>query len=267
MVYKNILFLIIICSITACQWGKPGKKEPVITKDTLKYSYKTIKQRAPDCGEKPDSSCTVFQVRYPIFPNQTLNDTVKQAIVSQFQMDDKKPDTSLRHLAQHFIKSYEEDKKTDNRPGIIYSLNSKVKVIRQDSSLITLEVAQQSYLGGAHGSATVAYINWNTKTNKKIQLTDILIDAYQQPLNKIAERIFRKQEKLADTASLTHGYFFKDDQFSVNDNFLVNPTGLLFYYNEYEIKPYVAGPTELLIPYSQIKSLLRPNTVVAQYHK
>ena len=100
-----------------------------------------------------------------------------------------------------------------------------------------------------------------------MQLSDILIDGYQQPLNKLAERVFRKQEKLADTASLTHGYFFKDDLFSVNDNFLVSPTGLLFYYNEYEIKPYVAGPTELLIPYSKIKSLLRPNTVVAQYHK
>ena len=182
-------------------------------------------------------------------------------------MDNKKPDTSLQQLARHFMKLYEEDKKTDNRPGIIYTLDSKTKVIRQDSSLITLDVAQQSYLGGAHGSANVAYINWNTKANKKMQLSDILVDGYKQSLNKIAEKIFRKQEQLADTASLAHGYFFKDDQFSVNDNFLISPTGLRFYYNEYEIKPYVAGPTELLIPYSQIKSLLRPNTVVAQYHK
>jgi hypothetical protein len=50
-------------------------------------------------------------------------------------------------------------------------------------------------------------------------------------------------------------------------NFSVTPIGIKFLYNQYEIKPYAAGITELFIPYAQIKSLLRPNSVVTQFIK
>ena len=55
--------------------------------------------------------------------------------------------------------------------------------------------------------------------------------------------------------------------FALNDNFLVTPVGIRFLYNEYEIKSYAEGQTELLIPYNKIKSLLRPQSVVSQYLK
>jgi hypothetical protein len=42
---------------------------------------------------------------------------------------------------------------------------------------------------------------------------------------------------------------------------------LRFLYNQYEIKPYPAAETNILIPYSQIAPLLRPNTVITQYSK
>ena len=48
---------------------------------------------------------------------------------------------------------------------------------------------------------------------------------------------------------------------------MITPTGLSFLYNEYEIKSYAEGQTTLFIPYTQIKSLLRPKTVVSQYLK
>ena len=59
----------------------------------------------------------------------------------------------------------------------------------------------------------------------------------------------------------------KDNQFALNNNFLITPLGLRFLYNQYEIKPYSAGQTVLFIPYAKIKSLLLPHTVVSQYIK
>ena len=96
-------------------------------------------------------------------------------------------------------------------------------------------------------------------------MDDIFVEGYQENLNKIAEKIFRTDEKLSDTTSLATNYFFDKNKFSLNKNFMVTPQGVSFLYNEYEIKPYSAGQTTLLIPYSQIKSLLRPATVVSQY--
>jgi hypothetical protein len=95
-----------------------------------------------------------------------------------------------------------------------------------------------------------------------------LVDGYHSELTKIAEQIFRKNEKLTDTSSLARDYFFKDNKFALNENYSITPAGFKFVYNQYEIKPYAAGKTELLLPYSQIKKLMRPQSVAAQYiHK
>ncbi|HEY4198782.1 MAG TPA: RsiV family protein [Mucilaginibacter sp.] len=263
---KGIIFLMIICvTATSCEWGKPGKKAPKITKDTLKYTYTTIDEKGTDCNDNPDSLCAEAKIRYPVFAGQPALNNILYKQLLRLSFTDSTV-TDLKKIAANFVASYEKDRKTT--PDLTaYDLQSNINVIRQDSSLVTLEFGYTCECGGAHGSAYLEYINWDTKKNRKILLSDILIDNYKASLNKIAEKIFRKEENLGDTASLANNYFFKDNRFSINDNYLISPTGIRFYYNDYEIKPYAAGPTDLLVPYSQIRSLLRPNTVVTQYHK
>jgi hypothetical protein len=140
-------------------------------------------------------------------------------------------------------------------------------LVRQDSSLTTLQIDGYVYEGGAHGARSVSFINWNTKRNKCVTLSDILIDGYNNKLTAIGDTIFRQQEKLSYTSSLARDYKFEKQRFALNHNYSITPLGIRFFYNEYEIKPYAAGPTNLFIPYSKIKSLLRPNTVVTQYIK
>ena len=250
-----ILFVMIAGSLTACQWGTPGDSKPAITKDTLQYSYKVIKRKAPDCGNKPDSDCVVAQIRYPLFLNQKkLNDTISYRLITQFSILDK-PDNNLEHLADQFLKA-----------GKDFRLNSNSFIIREDSSILLAQVSGYRFLGGARGYYLVSFINWNTKAQREIALSDILKDGHVQDLNSIAEKIFRKQENLAGDTPLK-GYLFENGKFSLNNNFLITPIGLRFLYNQYEIKPYPAAEASLLIPYSQIESLLRPNTVVTQYYK
>jgi hypothetical protein len=45
-------------------------------------------------------------------------------------------------------------------------------------------------------------------------------------LTKIAEQIFRKNEKLTDTSSLARDYFFKDNKFALNENYSITPAGI-----------------------------------------
>lgn len=251
---------------SSCMWGKPAKNNPDIVKDTLVYKYTVFKERAADCGDKTDSDCTVVKFKYPDFKGQkALNDTVIGKLLNMFQLGEK-PDTSLSSLTKTFMANYLGSKR-DGAASMIYSLDAYIKVIRQDSSLTTLESGGYIFTGGAHPSSYTGFTNWNTKANKNINLTDLINTNSLEKLSDIAEGIFRKNEKLSDTASLAINYFFKDNKFALNDNFLITPEGLRFFYNQYEIKPYAAGTTELIIPYSKIKSLLRPNTVITQYIK
>ena len=223
---RYILLVMIACSLTSCQWGPSTEDKPAITTDTLKFIYKHIKQKAAG---------SAIDISYPIFKNQpVLNDTLNTYLRGQ-------KTTSDRDL--HAV------------------------VLRQDSSLAIIEINEVSLEPGKTGKTTLThFINWNTKKSKTIKLNDILIDPYSDQLNKVAETIFRTNEKLSATASLS-GYSFKGGQFALNNNFLITPIGLKFLYNDGEAKPASYGPVVLFIPYSQILNLLRPNTVIEQYHK
>jgi hypothetical protein len=268
---------IVICffaiAIISCKWSTPAKKVSDVNKDTLAYKYTLLKERAADCGNKADSDCALIKFKYPDFKDQkALNDTITGKLLNMFQLSEK-PDTSLTLLTKHFMAGYMNSKR-DHKSLMLYSLDAYARVIRQDSSLTTLETGGYVFTGGAHPYSYTGFINWNTKANKSITLTDLLaaptrnmLNKNLEGINKIAEGIFRKNESLSNTATLANNYFFKDNKFSLNDNFSVTPTGLKFLYNQYEIKPYAAGTTEIIIPYSKIKSLLRPNTVAAQYIK
>jgi len=270
MKLQYLPFLFIVFALNACMWGTPHNTSPDITKDTLAYVYKNIKQRASDCGSKPDSGCTVITIKYPAFSKDSiLNDSVKNKLYNLFWADSTSMglDTDLQKYAQNFISVYENNKNSEDVKGKVFTIKSYAKVIRQDSSLTTLEVGGYIFEGGAHGHTLSFFFNWNTKARKSIELADILKKGYQDSLNKVAESIFRKNEKITDSASLALDYFFKDNKFTLNNNFLITPVGIRFLYNQYEIKPYAAGQTNLLIPYAKIKSLLLPHTVVSQYIK
>lgn len=265
---RNIFWLAPAAFLCSCNWGVPHSSKPDITKDTLVYNYKIIKDRASDCGNKADSACSVAKITYPLFSSQaTLNDTIASRLLNSY-FTGKVPDNNLQQQADNFIKAYETDttRKTDHTDSVIYTLESNAAVIRQDSSLVTVQIDRYVYDGGAHGSDYTSFVNWDSKANKKIGLDDILKPGFHEQLTAIAQKIFRTDEKLGENAPLTN-YFFKDAKFSVNNNFLITPIGLRFLYNEYEIKPYSDGQTELLIPYVQIKSLLKAHTVISQYTK
>jgi hypothetical protein len=250
-------------SLAACQWGTPGENKPAITTDTLQYTYKEIKQKEAGYEKKPDSECVYTDISYPVFSGQkALNDS----IISKILADYSEGDTTIHQ----FIKNYLFDQKTDpNHPDYIrHCLELGANVIRQDSSILLIEIEGDYFEARRHLNTVpiIHFLNWNTKKGKSILLSDILANNYSNELNKIAETIFRKDEKLSATESLKD-YRFEDGKFMLNDNFLITPIGLRFVYNRGDIKLGRADQTEILIPYSQIESLLRPNTVVTQYYK
>ncbi|MBV8390452.1 MAG: DUF3298 domain-containing protein [Mucilaginibacter sp.] len=222
MKLKGILFVMIACCLASCNWNSSGEDQPAITTDTLKFTYKHIKQTK--AGSQIDIS-------YPIFRSQpVLNDSLNNYLTGQ---------------------------KNTNQNNDLHAV-----VLRQDSSLTIIEINES-----APGKNTVThFINWNTKKSKPILLSDILVDQYSDSLNKVAETVFRQNEKLGASASLT-SYNFKTGQFTLNNNYLITPIGLKFLFNAREVKPGTYGQLVVFVPYSQILSLLRPNTVVTQYHK
>ncbi|MGV8879164.1 MAG: DUF3298 domain-containing protein [Sphingobacteriaceae bacterium] len=260
-----LLVLLVIGLCFGCNQSQNTGSETTTTRDTLNYTYKNIKERAASCGDQPDSNCTVASFFYPAFDpaQQKLEDSVQRKLITLYNTE--KASQTLPEQAKKFVADHEAFIKSDPRGNQVWTLDGKAKVLRQDSSLITIAVNGYSYAGGAHGSSGFFFVNWNTRADQQIALKDLLDAGYLEKLNQVAEHIFRQNEQLSDTVSLANSYFFENDRFHLNDNFLVTPEGLKFIYNQYEIKPYVAGITELIIPYAEILPLISKNSILQQF--
>ena len=78
-------------------------------------------------------------------------------------------------------------------------------------------------------------------------------------MDSIGERHLREIKGLSPQANLADDYPAFQDGFQLNENFSIGPRGLTFFFNSCEIASYAEGPTEILLPFEEIKGLLRPD--------
>jgi hypothetical protein len=174
------------------------------------------------------------------------------------------------------IKTYEDVKEACNRFEQAYNVFSKennsevpwnlelhIAISKPFNEIVTLEVSEYSFLGGAHGNGTINYYNYTIPDGKLLALKDLFPDINQ--LNKIAEEYFRKQHMQGDmTAGFNEYEFeFENNRFSVNENFRLTTNGLQILYNTYEIAPYVLGDQLIEIPWERVQPLLKKNLTPA----
>ena len=251
-------FLLSGCTFKSTKQS-PTKDTVKHTPDTSAYQMRAVKDVEPNC-DTTKNKCTYMTISYPYFSDQpALNDSIERRIAKIYLAEN--PLSSLKELRSVFMKDYLLFKKEPYAEGRTYEFMNTTRVLTNRPALMTLQFESYTYTGGAHGGSLTTFINWDTKAKKSVLLDDILIPGYANSLNRIAENIFRKNEGITPTDDLK-AYFFENNVFKLNTNYLLTDSGIKFMYNQYEIKPYAAGKTELFIPYTAIKSLLKPNTVI-----
>lgn len=177
--------------------------------------------------------------------------------ISTVQAAEQKPnlDTQVQHYANAFIKIDEELKALSISHQI--SLLVKPKILQTEGSLATVVLNSSSYMGGAHGSTSQRYYNFDLVSQKKIDLHDLLLAKQQAALQKLAHDAFKTwivDSKLANSPE----EYEQAWPFEMTDNFLLGENGLILQYGEYEIGPYVVGLPRLVIPFDQLKGVLKP---------
>ncbi|HEY9003756.1 MAG TPA: RsiV family protein [Mucilaginibacter sp.] len=257
-----LISLTLLCA--ACSHNKPIKttkdKLPKLsgkTKDTLAYTYEG------EGGESDSCNCDYIAITYPLFKTRTsLNDTIKEMVVgtlSEYNEDSSDTTKSLAVRVKTVVENNTSKVDTSEGQSVPTTYELHIRVMSQDSKVLVLEVEEDGS-GGAHPNSRSIYINWDTKKDEEIVLDDVLVKDYSDKLDEIADKIIREEK-------LNEGLSDGGDTFALNSNYYFAPDGIHFYYNNYEIKSYMQGPTDLLIPYSKIKKLIRPGSVLSQYIK
>ena len=138
-----------------------------------------------------------------------------------------------------------------------WSLERHVTIVNETADILTLAFFENSYTGGAHPNSTLHYSNIDLFTGRELTMLSILADGGKRRLTALADSIFRRNRMLTKKADLQEaGYWFEDNTFRLNQNFGLRKDGLVLYFNAYDIAPYAAGPTEILIRYDLLTGIV-----------
>lgn len=264
---KLILFFSIILLFIACRNEKTNEQSSTEHgTDTLTYTYDSVKvysknfvKREPNLGDTTKATIT-----YPIFKNDSLNTYIERKVTDYIAKDEQQ--ISYKYLANSFVKGYDEFFAANKDSFQNWFLMIDITVLNQKKDYIALQYLHSDYSGGAHPNTNLTFINYNLKNNQPITLDSLIEQNQKLALTAIGETIFRKNENLSATASLENEYFFENGKFNLPENFYISNQGLVFLYNPYEIKPYVAGTTKLVIPFANLKKIAKPNTILSSFY-
>lgn len=159
---------------------------------------------------------------------------------------------SITEILQNRKKTYFDNTAKDNKefqPQVKQTWDriSKMKVYSNQNDYLTIQYTGYSYTGGAHGSSYELYRVIDLKTQKKIQLSDI-VDVDKVDWNAVLLKNLGKDYQ---------GNLFEQDELSYNTNFYFDSEGITFVYNQYEIAAYVYGIIPIKVPYGDINAQLK----------
>lgn len=267
---KRLGMVLAIATIFACQSEKKtdniidsSSNAVQLTKDSINYKYDSVKvySKSPVSADARVTDTAKAVITYPVFSNSKLNDFVLRKVTGT--VDNEKTYSSYESYAKGFIGDFDNFQKENKDRIQTWFLTINTKVIKQKHQYLAFYTTYINYSGGAHPNSSFTYQNYNPETHQVITLDSLFIPGSSVKLNEIAEKIFRKNEKLSPDQSLKDNYFFENDTFKLNDNFTVTDEGLLFLYNPYEIKAYAFGITKLLIPFGEVKDIAKPGSLLS----
>ena len=134
--------------------------------------------------------------------------------------------------------------------------------------LISVEFTEGSYeRGAAHGNSNTTVVNYDVKNGKKLALAD-LFNPKSNFLNVISEYCLKdlRERSKKDKDAMFDEEMMKSGASPRADNYrawAITKKGLWITFDPYAVAPYAAGPQHVLVPYSALKNILKPDGPVS----
>ncbi|MCE6991708.1 DUF3298 and DUF4163 domain-containing protein [Dyadobacter sp. CY323] len=167
---------------------------------------------------------------------------------------------SVKGAFEVFQKNYLDFKKQmPDAPGC-WQVDLKGDTVMTTSKALFYQLDHYAFTGGAHPNSFRSFHAFDAKTGNEREMKTFVTDSVA--LLKLVEQHFRKLEKLGPEADLEQsGYFLLNHRFFMPANYVFTSNGLLFYYNPYEIAPYVRGGIEFTITYAELGELVKKDQI------
>lgn len=258
--YFYLLLSLIGGIVLLLSCGGEGKNSSL--NENLMIEMVNYNNRSAGCDSGSIDNCAEIKIEFPritIDENQVVEEKINNSITRLFNQGvfDSTAGVDFEMMMDGFIRDHESFKQEFPDASQSWTIEKTGNVQLNKANIFSMDYTEYSFTGGAHPNTLVLFKNYNLVNGEEIKLNELIETEKIKELNQIAEAEFRKLKNLNTSDDLGKaGFWFGNNKFKLNDNFLITDSSLVFYYNNYEITAYAFGPTELMIPYSKIKSLI-----------
>lgn len=184
--------------------------------------------------------------------------------VSQF----RSVQSILENFVNEYVNSiaeyneYRDTTKTDSSmlPDFLppWYLYFSFSIPHNDRGVLSYMQIVDVYMGGAHGMVFAEPMVFDCKSGSLLKLDDIIKPEGIRELTMIADSIFRRNNSIPpDSAINSNGNWFAADTFYLPKKFYIDRSGMVFFYDLYEVTSYAEGMPEIFIPWARIEKLVR----------
>ncbi|ADV44563.1 DUF3298 and DUF4163 domain-containing protein [Bacteroides helcogenes] len=179
------------------------------------------------------------------------------------------PEEAVRKYKEKYVSDYrkdlepmyrkdEQDKEDNAEIGAWYSYYKGIEShIRQYvKNLLSYRIDYNEYTGGAHGIYMSTFLNIDLRTLSPVRLDDLFVSDYKEALTDLLWNQLMADNKVATRQELEDMGYATTGDLEPTENFYISGEGITFYYNVYDIAPYVMGPVKITLPYEAIQHLL-----------
>ncbi len=128
--------------------------------------------------------------------------------------------------------------------------------------LISVELSEDQYSrGAAHGSNITLVLNYDVKNKKKLALAD-LFQPKSNYLSAISAYCIKDLQDQSKKNDMLMADQIKEGAAPRSDNYgawIITRKGLWITFDPYQVAAYAAGPQHVLVPYSALKSIVKPD--------
>ncbi len=152
-----------------------------------------------------------------------------------------------------------------DRPG--NSLEISYHTTFADKNLISLLVWTYQFTGGAHGNSFSTTFNYDLQSGRMLKLAD-LFQPNSNSLKVISNYCFTTLQK--ELGEGIDGKWLGDGAGPKADNYKswnVTPDGLQITFDAYQVAAYALGPQEVIVPYTALKAIIKPDGPLAAFAK
>jgi hypothetical protein len=160
----------------------------------------------------------------------------------------------------------EDEPRPEGSMGSDLTMGYEIALAQDD--LISIEFNVGSYYqGAAHPNSYSEVLNYDLKNGKQLKLGDLFKPGAKY-LQAIASYCIAELKKDKDKG-LLDGVFEKGASPTGENykNWTLTRRGLGISFDPYQVGPYAAGPQYVVVPYSTLKDLIKPEGPIAQFGK